>query len=94
MTTADTAIELTQLEWNVKDRGIDGDSEDRRIQQLEFLKPHPIAAPEKLDSRRSQVGLPPFADQAERPRRHHTDPSSLSASVVAVPRPAVERPAA
>jgi endonuclease/exonuclease/phosphatase family metal-dependent hydrolase len=41
MTTADTSIELTQLEWNVKDGGIDGDREDRRIQQLEFLKSLP-----------------------------------------------------
>ena len=58
------------------------------------LEPHPIADPDSLDARRAQVGLPPFVDQSERLRRHHTDPSCLSACVGAVPRPAVERPAA
>lgn len=41
MTLADTAIELTALQWNVKDGGIDGDSEHRRMQQVAFLKAHP-----------------------------------------------------
>jgi hypothetical protein len=58
------------------------------------LEPHRIADPEDLGARRSRVGLPPFADQAERLRRHHTDASSLSTCVVVVPRPVVERPAA
>ncbi|MFK0154342.1 hypothetical protein ACIQVK_19985 [Streptomyces sp. NPDC090493] len=41
MTAADTSIELTHLEWNLKDGGIDGDNEDRRIQQLEFFESCP-----------------------------------------------------
>jgi hypothetical protein len=42
------------------------------------LEPHPIADPGNLDARRTEVGLPPFAEAAERLRRHHTNLSSLS----------------
>ncbi|MFJ8752168.1 DUF6624 domain-containing protein [Streptomyces sp. NPDC102441] len=67
------------------------------------LEPHPVADPDNLDARRAQVSLPPFAETAERLRRHHTDPSSLSppASTCRSPpptarpsaRPTDERPA-
>ncbi|MFI9582652.1 DUF6624 domain-containing protein [Streptomyces sp. NPDC052236] len=36
------------------------------------LVPHPIAEPHNLDARRASVGLPPYAERAERIRRHHT----------------------
>lgn len=93
MTTADTAIELTLLEWNVKDGGINGDRGDRRLQRLEFPKPHPIAA-ENLDARRARVDRPPFTDQVEQSCHCHSDAMSLSACVVAIPRPVAERTAA
>jgi endonuclease/exonuclease/phosphatase family metal-dependent hydrolase len=41
MTTADTAIELTALQWNVMVGGIDGDNEGRRVSQVAFLESHP-----------------------------------------------------
>lgn len=96
MTATDTTIEFIQVEWNVKAGGIDDDSADRRIQQLErleALEPHPIAA-ERLGARRARVDLPPFPDQPERLRHCHTHAMSLSAGLVAIPRPMTERTAA
>ena len=58
------------------------------------LEPHPIADPGNLEARRAKVGLPPFAEAAERLRRHHIDPSALSNSTGTAPAPVDERPAA
>ncbi|MGW2081228.1 DUF6624 domain-containing protein [Streptomyces sp. NPDC001939] len=41
------------------------------------LELHPVADPATLDARRAQVGLLPYAEAAERLRRHHSDPASL-----------------
>ncbi|MFF1712237.1 DUF6624 domain-containing protein [Streptomyces sp. NPDC058268] len=58
------------------------------------LELHRVADPGNLDTRRAKVGLPPFKETAERLRRHHTDPASLSSPASAGLRSAAGRPAA
>lgn len=58
------------------------------------LELHPVTDPSNLDTRRAKVGLPPFKEAAERLRRHHTDPASLSDPAAADLHSTAGRPAA
>ncbi|MEU6349896.1 DUF6624 domain-containing protein [Streptomyces sp. NPDC047072] len=56
---------------------------------------HPVAAPEGLDKRRADVGLPPLREQAALLERHHlTDPHRAAAASIGPAPVTSERPAA